>query len=213
MQSVALIDYSSGNVHSAERALAEAARLADVSVEVELTADPEVIAKADRIVLPGVGHFAQCKSALEAREGVIEAMERSVFNRATPFLGICVGMQLLADFSFEDGEAAGLGWVHGAVRAIDPGPGHPVPHMGWNALDLLHEHHVLSGLGPDPHVYFVHSYALSPENENHIAAVTEYGRPIVAAVARDTIFGTQFHPEKSQRVGLKLLSNFLTWAP
>lgn len=213
MQTIALIDYDSGNVHSAARALAEAARLAGIEARVELTADPDLISRADRIVLPGVGHFAQCKAALAARDGVIEAMEKSVFSRATPFLGICVGMQLLADFSLEDGEVSGLGWVHGAVQAIEPGAGHRVPHMGWNALELRDKHHVLSGLGRDPHAYFVHSYALSPENENHIAAVTEYGRPIVAAVARDTIFGTQFHPEKSQGVGLKLLSNFLTWAP
>ncbi|MEM1149990.1 MAG: imidazole glycerol phosphate synthase subunit HisH [Pseudomonadota bacterium] len=213
MQTVALIDYDSGNVHSAARALAEAARLAGVDVHVELTADPDTISEADRIVLPGVGHFAQCKGALLARGGVIEAMERAIFDRARPFLGICVGMQLLADFSLEDGDVRGLGWVHGAVQAIDPGAGHRVPHMGWNELELTGGHHVLSGLGKDPHAYFVHSYALAPENETHIAALTEYGRPIVAAVARDTIFGTQFHPEKSQGVGLKLLSNFLTWAP
>jgi len=213
MQTIALIDYDSGNVHSAKRALVEAARLVGTDARVELTADPDRIARADRIVLPGVGHFAQCKAALAAREGVIDAMEQAVFNRATPFLGICVGMQLLADFSLEDGEVRGLGWVHGAVQAIDPGPGHRVPHMGWNVLELCGNHHVLSGLGPDPHAYFVHSYALSPENENQIVALAEYGRPIVAAVARDTVFGTQFHPEKSQAVGLKLLSNFLTWTP
>lgn len=173
MQSVALIDYDSGNVHSAQRALVEAARLAGVDAKVELTADPDVISRSDRIVLPGVGHFAQCKAALAARKGVIEAMEQAVFNRATPFLGICVGMQLLADFSLEDGEGRGLGWIHGAVQPIDPGPGHRVPHMGWNVLELRGNHHVLSGLGKDPHAYFVHSYALSPENETHIAALTE----------------------------------------
>ncbi|MEM9738920.1 MAG: imidazole glycerol phosphate synthase subunit HisH [Pseudomonadota bacterium] len=213
MQTVALIDYESGNVHSAKRALVEAARLAGIETHVVLTADPDAIARADRVVLPGVGHFAQCKAALAARDGVIGAMEQAIFNKATPFLGICVGMQLLADFSLEDGEVRGLGWVHGAVQAIDPGPGHRIPHMGWNLLELRGEHHVLGGLDKEPHAYFVHSYALSPENENHIVALCEYGRPIVAAVARDTIFGTQFHPEKSQGVGLKLLTNFLTWTP
>jgi glutamine amidotransferase len=213
MQKVALIDYDSGNVHSAERALVEAARLAGKRADIQLTADPEFISRADRIVLPGVGHFAQCKGELEARPGVIEAMEDAVHDRGKPFLGICVGMQLLADFSLEDGETAGLGWVHGMVQPIEPGPGLPIPHMGWNSLEIRMDHPVLDGLGEDPHAYFVHSYALSPEDESQIAALTEYGRPIVAAVARDNVFGTQFHPEKSQAVGLKLLSNFLTWKP
>lgn len=213
MQTIALIDYDSGNVHSAERALVEAARLSGKRAEMVLTADPEVIARADRIVLPGVGHFAQCKAALEARTGVIEAMEEAVHRRGRPFLGICVGMQLLADFSMEDGETSGLGWVHGMVQAIEPGPGHRIPHMGWNSLEIRGNHPVLQGLGEDPHAYFVHSYALSPEDESQIAALTEYGRPIVAAVASGPVFGTQFHPEKSQSVGLKLLANFLTWKP
>ena len=134
MQKVALIDYDSGNVHSAERALVEAARLAGKRADIQLTADPEFISRADRIVLPGVGHFAQCKGELEARPGVIEAMEDAVHDRGKPFLGICVGMQLLADFSLEDGETAGLGWVHGMVQPIEPGPGLPIPHMGWNSL-------------------------------------------------------------------------------
>ena len=213
MQKVALIDYDSGNVHSAERALVEAARLAGKRADIQLTANPDFIAKADRIVLPGVGHFAQCKGELEARTGVIEAMEDAVHARGRPFLGICVGMQLLADFSMEDGETSGLGWVHGMVQPIEPGAGLPVPHMGWNSLDIRIDHPVLDDLGEDPHAYFVHSYALSPEDESQIAALTEYGRPIVAAVARGNVFGTQFHPDKSQAVGLKLLSNFLTWKP
>jgi len=211
--SSALIDYQSGNTHSAERALVEAARLAGRPSRVVLTGEAEAIAGADRIVLPGVGHFAQCKGALADRTGLLEALEAAVMDKARPFLGICVGMQLLADFSLEDGETRGLGWVHGAVQPIDPGPGHRIPHMGWNSLQLRQDHPVLRGLGPDPHAYFVHSFALSPEDERDIAALAEYGRPLVAAVARDNIFGTQFHPEKSQAVGLGLLANFLDWSP
>ena len=213
MQTVALIDYDSGNVHSAERALVEAARLSGRRADVRLTADPEFISRADRIVLPGVGHFAQCKTELTARSGVIEAMDEAVHQRGKPFLGICVGMQLLADFSLEDGETSGLGWVHGMVQPIEPGAGLRIPHMGWNGLEIRKKHPVLDGLGEEPHAYFVHSYALSPEDESQIAALAEYGRPIVAAVARDNIFGTQFHPEKSQAVGLRLLANFLNWKP
>ncbi|MEM1105425.1 MAG: imidazole glycerol phosphate synthase subunit HisH [Pseudomonadota bacterium] len=213
MQTTALIDYGSGNVHSARRALLEAARQGEREVEVVLTGDPAVIVSADRIVLPGVGHFAQCRGALADKAGVIDALEEAVLDRATPFLGICVGMQLLADFSLEDGDARGLGWLHGAVQPIEPGPGLPVPHMGWNALIPQGRHPVLADLGPRPHAYFVHSFAMSPENARHIAALAEYGRPLVAAVANGPIFGTQFHPEKSQSVGLKILSNFLRWAP
>ncbi|MCI4643682.1 MAG: imidazole glycerol phosphate synthase subunit HisH [Hyphomonadaceae bacterium] len=213
MQTVALIDYDSGNVHSAQRALVEAARLADKRVNVQLTADPGIISRADRIVLPGVGHFAQCKGELAARTGVIEAMDEAVHRKGRPFLGICVGMQLLADFSLEDGETSGLGWIHGMVQPIEPGAGLRIPHMGWNGLEICQRHPVLDDLGEDPHAYFVHSYALSPEDEGQIAALADYGRPIVAAVARENIFGTQFHPEKSQAVGLKLLSNFLSWRP
>lgn len=213
MKTVALIDYGSGNVHSAARALDAAARLAKLKREVRLTADPDEIADADRIVLPGVGHFADCMAGLAARDGVIEAMERVVLRRGVPFLGICVGMQLMADFGLEDGETRGLGWIHGQVRAIEPGPGFCVPHMGWNELELRLAHPVLEGLGPDPHAYFVHSYAFVPENEDEIAATCDYGAPIVAAIARDNLFGTQFHPEKSQEVGLRLLANFLRWDP
>lgn len=210
---VALIDYGSGNVHSAERALNAAAEMAGVTARVSLTADPDAIARAERIVLPGVGHFADCMAGLEAREGVIDAMEEAVLRQARPFLGICVGMQLMADFGAEDGNTAGLGWIHGAVLAIDPGPGLPVPHMGWNEIRPLQRHPVLMDLGEHPHAYFVHSYAFSPEDETQIAAAAHYGRPFAAAIARENLFGTQFHPEKSQQVGLRLLANFLDWRP
>lgn len=213
MQTAVLIDYDSGNVHSAERALVEAARLAGVEIRVTLTGDADAVARADRIILPGVGHFAQCKGALVARDGLVEAMEEAVHRRGVPFLGICVGMQLMADYGAEDGDTPGLGWVHGAVLPLDPGPGLRVPHMGWNDLALRMDHPVLEGLGPDPHAYFVHSYAFSPEDEANIAASCDYGRDFVAAIAQDNLFGTQFHPEKSQGLGLKLLGNFLTWDP
>lgn len=213
MQEVALIDYGSGNVHSAQRALEVAADMAGVRCRIELTGEPERVARADRVVLPGVGHFADCMAALRARAGLIEAMERAVLKREVPFLGICVGMQLMADFGAEDGNTRGLGWIHGAVLPIDPGPGLAVPHMGWNALEIRVQHPLLANLGDDPHAYFVHSYAFSPEDETQIVAAATYGRPLTAAIARANLFGTQFHPEKSQQVGLRLLASFLRWDP
>lgn len=213
MNLVALIDYGSGNVHSAAGALKEAARRADLAIEVTTTADPETIAKAVRIILPGVGHYADCAENLHARPGLVEALESAVLKHKKPFLGICVGMQLLADFGLEDGETRGLGWIHGVVDRIEPGPGHAIPHVGWNALHMPNSHPLLEGLGPEPHAYFTHSYKISPEDPAHVAATTDYGVPFTSAVARDNIFGTQFHPEMSQRVGLQLLANFLTWKP
>ncbi len=213
MQTLALIDHGSGNVHSARRAVLEAARLAGLDVRVDLTADAEAILASDRVILPGVGHFADCMSSLNSASGVIDALEVAVLRRSKPFFGICVGMQMLADFGAEDGNTPGLGWIHGAVVPIDPGGDRPVPHMGWNSLDILTRHSVLADLGKDPHAYFVHSYAFSPEDEGQVAALTDYGRPIVAAVARDNLIATQFHPEKSQGTGLKILANFLKWDP
>ena len=210
MSRVALIDYGSGNLHSCARALAAAA--GDAST-IQVTARPEDILAADRIVLPGVGHFADCAGALRAVPGMAEALEEAVIARARPFLGICVGMQLMADLGLEDGETRGLGWVHGIVEAIDPAPGLPVPHVGWNELMIPAPHPVLEGLGDRPHAYFTHSYAFRPEEEPRVAAWTEYGAPLAAAITRDNLFGTQFHPEKSQRLGLTLLANFLKWKP
>ncbi|MEM7766730.1 MAG: imidazole glycerol phosphate synthase subunit HisH [Pseudomonadota bacterium] len=213
MRSIALIDYGSGNVHSAARALQQAIAGTGDQFEVALTADPETVMRADRIVLPGVGHFGDCRAAVDARPGLLDAMEEAVHQRATPFLGICVGMQLLADFGLEDGEHRGFGWIHGQVQAMQPLPGLAIPHMGWNEIHVRSQHPVLAGLDGDAHAYFVHSYVFSPEDEGAIMATSDHGHPFAAAIARDTVFGTQFHPEKSQAVGLKILSNFLAWAP
>lgn len=213
MKTIALIDYGSGNLHSAARALRVAANEAKKTREIRMTSDPAAIAHADRIVLPGVGHFADCAQNLRAREGLIEALTEAVIERGVPFLGICVGQQLLATRGLEDGETPGLDWVPGNVDRIQPGHGLAVPHMGWNEINLHGAHPVLAGLGEHPHVYFTHSYAYRTPASEHIAATTTYGEEIIAAVARDNIFATQFHPEKSQRVGLKLLSNFVLWEP
>ncbi|GAB5458147.1 MAG: imidazole glycerol phosphate synthase subunit HisH [Henriciella sp.] len=213
MKTIALIDYGSGNLHSAERALRVAAVNADAPREICVTSDPAALASADQIVLPGVGHFADCAANLRAVGGLIEALEEAVLKRSVPFLGICVGQQLLADRGLEDGVTPGLGWIKGDVARITPGPGYRIPHMGWNALTLIRPHPVLSGLGDDPHVYFTHSYAYTNTDTENIAATTDYGQPLIAAIGRDNLFATQFHPEKSQTVGLKLLSNFILWDP
>ena len=213
MTQVALIDYGSGNLHSAARALREAASLAGTGHEILVTDTPEDILAADRIVLPGVGHFAECARGLRARHGVEDALNEAVLKHQKPFFGICVGMQLMATAGMEDGTTQGLAWIKGVVDKIEPGEGFRIPHMGWNGLDIPRPHPVLADLGDDPHVYFTHSYAMQPDNPADIAATADYGTPIVAAVARRNMFGTQFHPEKSQRVGLKILSNFLQWAP
>jgi len=213
MKRIALIDYGSGNIHSANRALLEAATRAEIDCEISVTADPATIHNSDAIVLPGVGHFADCAANLRAKDGLIEALEETVLKSGKPFLGICVGMQLLAGIGREDADTPGLGWIAGEVIKIDPGAGYRIPHMGWNEITKTGEHPMLNGLGDKPHVYFTHSYMFRTEQPVHTAATTEYGRPLVAAIARDNIFGTQFHPEKSQKTGLKLLSNFMTWEP
>ena len=210
MTRLALIDYGSGNLHSCARALAAAA---EDPGKVMVTARPEDILAAERIVLPGVGHFADCAGALRAIPGMVEALEEAVLRKGTPFLGICVGMQLMADLGLEDGETRGLGWVHGVVEALRPAPGLPVPHVGWNELMIPALHPVLEGLGETPHAYFTHSYVFRPEDEADAAAWCDYGSPFAAALAHANLFGTQFHPEKSQKLGLTLLSNFLKWSP
>jgi glutamine amidotransferase len=213
MTRLVIIDYGSGHVRSVSRALESAAAGAGVSLDAALTDNPEKIRAADRIVLPGVGHFADCAAGLAGRKGVTEAMTEAVLVKGRPFLGICVGMQLMADVGREDIETRGLGWIPGAVERIRPAGALPVPHMGWNVLTDVKPHPLLSGLGPDPHVYFVHSYAITPALQAHVAASCDYGGAFAAAVARDNLFGTQFHPEKSQKAGQVLLANFLRWSP
>lgn len=205
MTALALIDYGAGNLRSVHNALRKAG-----AEDAVITADPEVVAKADRIVLPGVGAFRACMEALSAIPGMIGAMNEAVGQRGTPFLGVCVGMQLLADAGEEFGRHAGLGWVPGTVRRIEPtDPAIKVPHMGWNKVTLNGAPPLLE-LGE---AYFLHSYHFEAANPDHVAAVTDHGGPLVAAVARDTIIGCQFHPEKSQTYGLSFLSRFLEWRP
>ena len=210
-QTVALIDYGSGNLRSAEKALVRAAA---GTAEIVVTNDPDTVAKADRIVLPGVGAFAACMSALAERPGVIEAMNVAVKNRGVPFLGICVGMQLMASRGLEFGVTPGLGWIEADVRKIAPGdPALKVPHMGWNSLEAVTELPVLDGLRAGAPVYVTHSFAMFPEDSADVAAYVDHGGRFPAAVARDNLAGVQFHPEKSQAAGLKLLADFLEWRP
>jgi glutamine amidotransferase len=215
--SVAIIDYGSGNLHSARKAFERAAREAGLSREVKVTARPEDVLAADHIVLPGVGSFADCRQGLEGVSGMVEALEEAVRQRGRPFLGICVGAQLMATRGLEHKVVAGLNWVAGDVAAIKPrDPELKIPHMGWNTLDVRRNHPLLqevktgaSGL----HAYFVHSYQLYADDAGDLVATADYGGPVTAIVARDNIAGTQFHPEKSQTLGLKLIANFLQWRP
>lgn len=211
---VALIDYGSGNLRSAEKALVEVARRHHAPVEIITTADPEIVAAADRIVLPGVGAFAACMDALAARSGLVEAMTEAVQGRGVPFLGVCVGMQLLADRGLEFGMRAGLGWIPGEVRKLEPSDPHAkVPHMGWNTLALERPHPLFEGATDHTHMYFTHSYAFDVSDESAVLAVTDHAGRFVAAVAKGNIAGVQFHPEKSQKAGLELIGRFLAWKP
>jgi glutamine amidotransferase len=211
---VALIDYGSGNLRSAEKALARAASDGGTGHEIVVTDDPSRVAEAERIVLPGVGAFADCMRGVSSIPGMVDALAESVLNRGKPFLGICVGMQLMADVGREYGDHPGLGWIAGDVVRLDPQePALKVPHMGWNALSLLQPHALFEGMEDGTDVYFVHSYYIRPKNAEHILAATEYAGSIPAIVGRDNIAGTQFHPEKSQAVGLAFLERFLKWRP
>ena len=211
MQRVALIDYGSGNLRSAEKALV---RAAEGSAEIVVTNDPETVARADRIVLPGVGAFAACMSALTERTGVIEAMNTAVRQRGVPFLGICVGMQLMASRGLEFRITEGLGWIPGDVKVIEPkGAGLKVPHMGWNTLDVVSDLPMLAGPKAGEPVYFTHSFAMFPQDSADVAAYVDHGGRFPAAVARGNMAGVQFHPEKSQAAGLKILASFLEWRP
>jgi imidazole glycerol-phosphate synthase subunit HisH len=214
---VAVIDYGSGNLHSAAKALERAARESGIGDTIKVTSDPDTVRRADRIVLPGVGAFADCKRGLDAVPGMVAAMSEAVRERGRPFFGICVGMQLMAERGRENVVTEGLGWIDGEVDRIAPADAAlKIPHMGWNTLAPKRAHALLDGiaLGPDGlHAYFVHSYQLQPANKADLVAEADYGGPVTAMVARDNLAGTQFHPEKSQRLGLALLANFLRWKP
>jgi glutamine amidotransferase len=211
---VALIDYGSGNLRSAEKALARAARERATGHEIVVTNDPATVANAERVVLPGVGAFGDCMSGLSAVPGMIEALREAVLKRGAPFLGICVGMQLLASVGREFGDHTGLGWIEGEVDRLAPtDPALKIPHMGWNELAVARPHPLFAGIDPGAHAYFVHSYAMKPRDPAYVLATSDYGGAFTAAVGRGNIAGTQFHPEKSQTVGLTLLGNFLDWRP
>ncbi|MEJ1999579.1 MAG: imidazole glycerol phosphate synthase subunit HisH, partial [Maritimibacter sp.] len=209
----ALIDYESGNLHSAAKAFQRMAGETGAG-EVVVTSDPEVVAKADRIVLPGDGAFPACRKQLFDHRGIFEAMDEAVNRRAVPFFGICIGMQMLADLGREYEDTPGFGWIGGEVVAISPSdPTLKVPHMGWNDLVIDHAHPVLAGIETGEHAYFVHSYPFKVRDPAHRIAHCDYAGDITAIVGRDNIFGTQFHPEKSQAAGLKIIGNFLSWQP
>ena len=211
--SVAIVDYGSGNLHSAANAFRRALREGGHHGSVEVTADPDRVANADRIVLPGVGAFADCRRGLYAVDGMVDAITDAAITKGRPFFGICVGMQLMASVGLEHGEHEGLGWIPGKVTVLTPDdPELKVPHMGWNNLAVAQTHPLVDPLeGQEP--YFVHSYHLLPEDPAHLLATVSYGGTVSAIVGRDNLIGTQFHPEKSQAVGLGLISRFLGWTP
>ena len=213
--SVAVIDYGSGNLRSAAKALERSATEAELDAEILVTAEPTAVAAADAVVLPGVGAFGDCREGLMALDGMAEALREAVRDRGRPFLGICVGMQLMASRGLEHGVHLGFDWIAGEVVAMTPGdPALKVPHMGWNDLVLARSGHpVLAEISSGDHAYFVHGYHFKPEAQDAVLAEVDYGGPIVAAVGRDNLLGTQFHPEKSQATGLRLLRNFLRWRP
>ena len=215
--SVAIIDYGSGNLHSAAKAFERASRSLEDPQKIMVTSDPEAVYRADRIVLPGVGAFADCRHGLDAVSGMVEALNESVRARGRPFLGICVGMQLMAERGREYEVTQGLGWIPGEVDRIAPAdPNLKIPHMGWNTLNERRPHPLLDGIAVGPqglHAYFVHSFHLNAAEGSDLVAEADYGGPVTAIVGRDTMVGTQFHPEKSQRLGLRLIANFLKWQP
>ena len=221
MSSVAIIDYGSGNLRSAAKAFERAARETGTGDDIVVTDDVEVVRRADRIVLPGVGAFADCRAGLDAVTGMVEVLEERVIRGGIPFLGICVGMQLMASEGREKTITKGLGWIPGAVVRIEPQPTEAtgdlkVPHMGWNTLTFLRTHPLLSGIPDGPgglHAYFVHSYHLAASAPETLVATADYGQAVTAIVGRDNLLGTQFHPEKSQTLGLTLIGNFLRWTP
>ena len=214
---VAIIDYGSGNLRSATKAFERAAHEAGLAASIELTADAERVRSADRIVLPGVGAYADCAAGLHAVPGMWEAVEEVALRKGRPFLGICVGMQLMSERGLEKTVTKGLGWIAGDVKEITPSdPALKIPQIGWNTIELTRPHPLFSGIETGPkglHAYFVHSYHLDAKNPAEIVATADYGGAVTAAVARDNLAGTQFHPEKSQALGLALITNFLKWRP
>jgi imidazole glycerol-phosphate synthase subunit HisH len=215
--SVAIVDYGSGNLHSAAKAFERAARECGYAEPIVVTSDPDVVARAERVVLPGVGAFADCRRGLDAVSGMVEALDTRVRRQGRPFLGICVGMQLMAERGLEYEVTAGLGWIPGEVDRITPSdPGLKIPHMGWNTLNEIRPHKLIEGIPVGPqglHAYFVHSFHLKTAEPSSLVAQADYGGPVTAIVGRDTAVGTQFHPEKSQKLGLRLIANFLQWKP
>jgi glutamine amidotransferase len=215
--SVAIVDYGSGNLHSAAKAFERAARESGHEQPITVTSDPDVVRQADRVVLPGVGAFADCRRGLDAVPGMVEALDEAVKRKGRPFLGICVGMQLMAERGREYEVIDGLGWIKGEVDKIEPSDASlKIPHMGWNTLNGQKPHALLSGIplgGDGLHAYFVHSYHLKPADRTELVAEADYGGAVTAVVGRDNYAGTQFHPEKSQRLGLALIANFLKWKP
>ncbi len=214
---VAIVDYGSGNLRSAAKAFERAARESGLSESVLVTASPKDVAAADRVVLPGVGAFADCRAGLYGVPGMVDALQREVIERGKPFLGICVGMQLMATRGVEYGIHTGLDWIAGDVVRLAPngrsGERLKIPHMGWNELVELKPHALLAGLNEGDHAYFVHSFQLKAAKPATLLAITDYGGPVTAVVGRDNLAGTQFHPEKSQATGLRLIGNFLRWKP
>jgi glutamine amidotransferase len=217
MMTVAIIDYGSGNLHSAAKAFERAAQEAETGQQILVTSDPEAVRRAERIVLPGVGAYADCMSGLGRVEGMRDALEEAVRQGGKPFLGICVGMQLLSERGHEYRITEGLGWIPGEVRVIEPSDRTlKIPHMGWNTLSARRDHPLLQDIPTGPeglHAYFVHSYSFTTTVPDAVVAETDYACAITAIVARDNIAGTQFHPEKSQKLGLRLITNFLRWSP
>ena len=215
--SVAIIDYGSGNLHSAAKAFERAARESGYKQPIAVTSDPDAVGRADRIVLPGVGAFADCRRGLDEIPGMVDALEQGVRKGGKPFFGICVGMQLMAERGREYQVTPGLGWIAGEVDRIKPSnPDLKIPHMGWNTLNVLKAHPLLKDIQvglTGLHAYFVHSYELKAAQQNDLIAQADYGGPLTAIVGRDNMVGTQFHPEKSQRLGLALIANFLKWQP
>ena len=214
---VAIIDYGAGNLRSAEKAFQYAIAASGSSEDVVVTANPDIVARADRVVLPGDGAFADCKRNLDATDGMIEAINETIDGKGRPFFGICVGMQLLATRGVEHAVTEGLDRIPGEVRAVEPNdPALKVPHMGWNTMTAMTQHPLFEDIafGPEGwHAYFLHGFHLAAEREDDVAAVADYGGPVTAIVARGNIAGSQFHPEKSQKLGLKLIANFLAWRP